>query len=291
MLIQVLISGLVVGCVYGLIALGYSLIYKASGLMTFAQGDILTLGAFMGYTFYGVLKIPFFISLILVVIIVFLLGLMIEKVIIRRLLSKHTMAIYIVLATIAVSYIIQNGSTVIWGTKMLYFPRIFKTIKTINILNTPIQTEAAFSIGVAIICMLGLHFFMKYTRFGTAMRASAMDAMAAKACGINPSLATGITWGIAAGIAALAGMLIGPIYGVFITLGATIGRKGFASAVMGGYGNMYGAMLGGIILGLVETMTATYISSSYKDLVAYGLLLAFLYVRPTGILNERAIAD
>ena len=118
-----------------------------------------------------------------------------------------------------------------------------------------------------------------------------MDAKAAQACGINTSLSTGISWGIAAGMAALAGILLGPIYGVFIMLGSTIGRKGFAGAIMGGYGNLIGAIVGGILLGITETFVAGYLSSAYKDMIAYALLLLFLFVKPTGIFNERAITE
>lgn len=290
MFIQIIVSGLVLGCVYGLIALGYSLIYKASGMLNFSQGDFLTLGAFLGYTFYGIFHIPFILTVGIVFVIMFGVGVLIQKGIISRLVSKGTLPIYIVLATIAVSYIIQNGSMLIWGTQALNFPRIF-SIRNIQILGVNIQTESFVAILVSFICMAILHFFMKYTKFGTSMRAVSMDSMAAKSLGINVSLSTGLTWGIASAVAALAGMLIGPLYGVYTTLGATIGRKGFSSAVMGGYGNMYGAMVGGVILGFVETFTAAYISSSYKDLVAYLLLITFLFIRPTGIFNERAIQD
>jgi len=290
MLIQVLVSGSVLGCVYGLIALGYSLIYKASGMMNFAQGDVLTLGAFLGYTFFSMLGFPFFLAFILTLIIAFAFGLGIERAVFRQLKAKNVLPIYIVLATIAVSYILQNACQAIWTTKMLSFPRIFP-IDSLKVFGVAIQTESIFCVAVSILCMAGLHFFMKHSRFGTAMRASAMDSKAAQACGINTSLATGVTWAIAAGLAAMAGMLLGPIYGVFITLGSTIGRKGFAGAVMGGYGNMYGAMVGGVLLGLIETLTSSYLSSTYKDLIAYGMLLLFLFVRPTGIFNEKAITE
>lgn len=290
MLIQVLVSGFVLGSVYGLIALGYSLIYKASGMMNFAQGDVLTLGAFLGYTFFSMLGFPFYIALVLTILIAFLFGFAMERVVFRQLKAKNVLPIYIVLATIAVSYILQNACQAIWTTKMLNFPRIF-SVESVSVFGVSIQSESIFCVVVSLVCMVGLHFFMKHTRFGTAMRAAAMDAKAAQACGINTSLATGVTWAIAAGMAALAGMLLGPIYGVFITLGSTIGRKGFAGAVMGGYGNMYGAMLGGVLLGLIETFTASYISSAYKDLIAYGLLLLFLFVKPTGIFNEKAITE
>lgn len=290
MFMQVLVSGLVIGCVYGLIALGYSLIYKASGMMSFTQGDLLTIGAFLGYTFYGMLNIPFVLSFLLVFICMFLFGFFMERTVISRLVNKKVLPIYTVLATIAISYILQNGAMFIWGSNMLTFPSIFK-IMSLKIFGVGVQPEAVVCIGVSLIAMVILHVFMKYTKFGTAMRASAMDPMAARACGVNVSLSTGMTWGIAAAMASLAGMLIGPVYGVFTTLGATIGRKGFSSAVMGGYGNMYGAIVGGIILGLLETFTTGYVSSAYKDLIAYIVLLIFLFVRPTGIFNERAIAE
>ena len=272
-----------------MIALGYSLIYKASGLMSFVQGDLLTLGAFLGITFYSYLKLPFAVSLIITIVISFFLGILIEWGIIRQLVGKRNLApIYIVLATIATSYIIQNSAQIIWGTSALHYPQIFKD-STIKIISREVQIEAVFSIVVAILMMAILHFFMKYTKLGTSMRAAAMDPLAARACGINVYLNTGLTWGLAAGLAALGGMLIGPIYGVFSMLGANIGRKGFASAVIGGYGNIYGAMVGGLLLGLLETFVAGYLSSMYKDMIAYLVLLIFLFVKPTGIFNETAI--
>lgn len=290
MLLQVLVSGFVIGCVYGLIALGYSTIYKASGLMNFAQGDVLTLGAFLGYTFYSLFGLPYWLALILTVLTAFVFGLFMERFVIRKLLSKNVLAIYVVLATIAVSYILQNMIQAIWSTKMLNYPQVFP-IPSVKVMGVSVQCESVFCIIMSVVCMAALQLFMKYTRFGTSMRASAMDPKAAQACGINTSLSTGVTWGIAAGMAALAGILLGPIYGVFIMLGNTIGKKGFASAIMGGYGNMYGAIVGGIILGVVETLTASYLSSTYKDMIAYALLLIFLFVKPTGIFNERAITE
>ena len=129
------------------------------------------------------------------------------------------------------------------------------------------------------VSMVVLHLFMNKTKLGTAMRASSMDSMAAESCGINVSLTTGITWGVSAMLAAMAGILIGPMYGVYSFLGANLGNKGFAGAIAGGYGNMYGAIVGG------------YVSSAYKNLIAYVALLLFLCIKPTGLFNERAIQD
>lgn len=289
-LIMVLVSGLVLGSIYGLIALGYSLIYKASGLMNFSQGDTLTLGVFLGYTFYGILGLPYWAAIILTAICAFVIGILMERFVIRKLQDRHVQAIYIVLATIAISYIMQNSVQTIWGTKMLNYKSVFG-ILGIKIFGVTLQPESLLCVGVALLCMLILHFFMKHTLFGVSMRAAAMDAKAAQACGINTSLTTAVTWAVSAALAALAGVLLGPIYGVYISLGASIGRKGFASAVMGGYGNMYGAMIGGLLLGVLEIAATTYISSVYKDMISYGLLLIFLFVKPTGIFNERAITE
>ena len=290
MFVQLLITGFVLGSIYGLIALGYSLIYKASGLMSFVQGDIMTLGAYLGLAFYSTLKLPFFLSVILTMIIAFGLGIGLEKGVIRKLLNKNVLPIYVVLATIAVSYIIQNGVQLAWGTVALHFPPIFNLL-SVKIFGVSVQPEALMCVAISLICMIALHLFMTKTMFGTSMRAAAMDAIAAEACGIDVSLTTGITWALSAVLAAIAGILIGPIYGVFSILGATIGRKGFSAAVIGGYGNMYGAMLGGIILGLAETFVTGYVSSTYRNLIAYIILIAFLFIKPTGIFNEKAIQE
>lgn len=290
-LLALIISGLMLGCIYGLIALGYSLIYKASGLLSFVQGDIMTLGAFLGLTFYSVLGLPFWLSLILTIILAFLFGVSFQKGAIQKLQDRNVLAIYIVLATIAVSYIVQNGAQLIWGTITLYFPSIFKK-PTVSIFGiTVVQKEVLLCVVLSTVIMFLLHFFMTKTKLGTAMRASSMDAGAAESCGIDVSLTTGLTWGLAAGLAAMAGMLVGPIYGVYSTLGATIGKKGFAGAVVGGYGNMYGAMIGGLLLGITEILVGGYISTQYKNLLAYIILIVFLFIKPTGIMNESAIQD
>jgi Branched-chain amino acid ABC-type transport system, permease components len=290
MFTQLLISGLVIGCIYGLIAVGYSLLYKASGMLSFAQGDLLTVGAFVGWTLFGRLKLPYAVAVAVVAIVMFIMGVIIERFVIRRLVDKKTLAIYIVLATIAISFILQNSSMVIWGTHMHSYPAVF-SVSAIRILGVNVQPSVLLVMAVSAVAMVGLHFFMNKTKFGTAMRAATMDPLAARSCGINVSFTTGMTWGIAAALAGIAGVIIGPMFGVFVMLGSTIGSKGFAGAVMGGYGNMYGAIVGGILLGLLETFIAGYVSSAYRDLIAFSILLTFLFVRPTGIFNESAIVD
>ena len=259
--------------------------------MSFVQGDMLTLGAFLGLTFYSILGLTYWLSLLLTMLCAFAFGMLLEKGVIRRLLNKKVMPIYVVLATIAISYILQNGSQLIWDTWTLNFPSVFKasTVKLFGLLA--VQPEVILCLILSMVSMVVLHLFMNKTKLGTAMRASSMDSMAAESCGINVSLTTGITWGVSAMLAAMAGILIGPMHGVYSSLGANLGNKGFAGAIAGGYGNMYGAIVGGILLGLLEILVSGYVSSAYKNLIAYVALLLFLCIKPTGLFNERAIQD
>jgi branched-chain amino acid transport system permease protein len=292
MFIRFLVGALMVGSIYGLIGLGYSLIYRASGLMNFAQGDLFMLGAFIGLTFYRYLKFPFAVSLILTMAVMFLVGFLLEKGVIRRLLKREgrMQDIFIVLVTIAVSIFMKNFAQLTWGSRRLEFPPIFGRA-TIKIAGINIQPESFLVVIVSLICMLLLHLFMTKTKFGTAMRSAAQDPLAARSCGIDVSLTTGVTWGISAGVAAVGGILYGPVYGVFMAMGTTIGMRGFSGAVVGGYGNMYGAIVGGLMLGFIETFAAGLISSDFKDFIAFAVLMIFLFIKPTGIFNERALKD
>lgn len=284
MFINLLIGSLMLGSIYGLIGLGYSIIYKASGLMNFAQGDLFMLGAFVGYTFYSLFHLPFFISFVLTFCVMFVLGFVIESCIIKKILLKSKTYL-VILATIALSIMIKNVSMLLWGSQRLNFPKIFN-IEEIKISGFNIQFEQIFLLIVSFICMIILHIFFKKTKIGTAMRAASMDPLAAKSCGINVELTTGITWGLASSIASIGGMLYGPVYGISIGIGATIGQRAFSSAVVGGYGNMYGAILGGFLIAFTETFAAGYISSELKDFISFIVLIIFLFFKPTGILND-----
>jgi branched-chain amino acid transport system permease protein len=275
------------------------MLYKASGMLSFAQGDLLTVGAFIGWSLFtgNVFRfmpgLPYPVAFIIVAVVMFFLGVVIERVIIRRLIEKKTQIIYVVLATIAISFILQNGAMLIWGTHMHNYPEIFP-VEFVRILGVNVRTPALLVVGVAAISMVGLHIFMNKTKYGTAMRAATMDPLAARSCGVNVSFTTSMTWGIAASLAGIAGVILGPMFGVFVILGASIGFKGFAGAVIGGYGNMYGAIIGGILFGLLETFVSGYLVNLLnlnRDVIAFSILLIFLFIRPTGLFNESAIHD
>lgn len=289
MFTRLFLAALMNGCVYGLIGLGFSLIYRASGLMTMTQGELLMLGAFVGLTFYATWGIPYLIILPATIVAMFLIGMVIERFAIRRVLKERAPPIFVVLTTIAVSIIFQNAAMLTWGSKLFFVPSVFgdRMIELGD--GSRISPEYLVVVVASILIMIGLHFFTTKSRFGTAMRSAAQDPLAASACGVNVTLTTGCTWGISAAVAGLTGVLIGPINGISNMMGGMIGMKGFSAAIIGGYGNMYGALCGGLLLGFVETFTAGYISSTYKDFIAFIVLFVFIAAKPTGLFNEKVI--
>lgn len=285
---RLLIGGLMIGAVYSVIGIGYSLIYKASGLMSMCQGDMLMFGAFLGLTFYKTLGLPFAVSFCLTAVLMFLLGMLIQRLLVVPLLKKASGFASVILCTLAVSYILQNSAMLGWGSRTFYFPSIFET-SSVEIFGIGVAPENIMVLVVAAVIMVVLHFFMTRTKFGTAMRAAALDEKAASAVGINVSVTKGAAWGLAAALAGSIGCLVGPVYGVYITMGTLIGQKGFASAVSGGYGNIYGAMLGGMFFGFVETFVSAYITTSYKDCISFGILILILAFMPTGIMKAKVL--
>lgn len=284
---QLLVGGIAVGCIYALIGLGYSLIYSASALMSFVQGEIFMLGAYVAYTIYVSLHIPFVLAVLLAIGIMFLFGIVLQRGMISPLLKRGAQQIHIVLATIGLSIFLKNFAMIVWGSDVKNFPSALGE-NPISIANISISPQQIAIVLVTIACMVGLHLFMSRTKLGTSLRAAAQDPMADGVVGINVPLTVGIAWALAAALSAVAGILLAPIYGVYPKMGAILSTKGFAAAVLGGYGNMYGAIIGGLIFGVVETMAAGYISSSFKDIISFGVLILVLFVMPHGILKVKA---
>lgn len=285
MIFDIIISALTLGTLYGSLGIGYSLIYKASGLVTFCQGEFMMLGAFIGLTLYRDCGVPFIPTILITACIVFVIGFLVERYLIAILVDRGSGLAYIMLCTIAVSYLFQNGAQLIWTTSAESFPPLF-SVASVRIGPFNIAPEVLLELAVSLIAMVGLHLFMTRTKYGTSMRAASMDVTAAGALGINVPITKGITWGISAAMAAIVGVVIGPINSVYATMAATIGLKGFSAAVAGGYGNMYGAVIGGMIFGLLEAFTAAYLSSVYRDLITFTVLAIFMLALPTGLFKE-----
>lgn len=287
---QLALGGLMVGAIYALLGMGYSLIYRASGLLTFAQGEYFMLGAFFTYTFSVLAGVPVILSLIGVTVVMAGLGILSERVLIGPLLKRGSGPIHIVLATIGLSIFLQNLAMMIWGSEGFYVPSVLGDMP-FQVAGVYVVPQNLAIVFVALGLMVALHFFMNRSRIGTALRAAAQDKMAAGTLGINVSMTIAITWAIAVGLAGIAGFLIAPIFGVNAHMGLLVGLKGFAAAVVGGYGSIYGAVLGGFVIGLVEAFSSGYIDSSLKDVIVFSVLLAVLMVRPQGLLPTPAMED
>ena len=288
--LQLLLGGLMVGSIYALLGMGYSLIYRASGLLTFAQGEYFMLGAFGIYTTMVLAGMPFLIAAPIVIAAMVGIGFASERLLIGPLLRRGSSPIHIVLATIGLSIFLQNVAMMIWGSEGFYVPSTLGDMP-FQVNDVYIVPQNIAIVGIMLAAMVALHIFMNRSRLGTTLGAAAQDKLAAAVLGINVSLAVGLTWGIAVGLAGIAGLLIAPIYGVNAHMGLLVGLKGFAAAVIGGYGSIYGAVLGGLLVGLVETFTSGYIDSTLKDVIVFAFLLAVLFFRPTGLLANDMLED
>jgi branched-chain amino acid transport system permease protein len=288
--LQLLLGGLMVGAIYGLLGMGYSLIYRASGLLTFAQGEYFMLGAFFTYSLFVSYGLPYILAAVCVVIIMASIGFGTERLLIGPLIRRGSGAIQIVLATIGLSIFLANTAMMTWGSEGFHVPSVFGDIP-FRFAGMYIVPQNLIIICIMLLVMLALHLFLNKSRTGTALRATAQDKLAAATLGINVPLMVGLTWGIAVGLAGIAGLLIAPIYGVNAHMGLLVGLKGFAAAVVGGYGSIYGAVLGGLLVGVVETMTSGYIDSKLKDVIVFAFLLSVLFVKPSGLLRNEMLED
>lgn len=278
------------GSIYGMVGLGNSIIFRASGIMNMAQSEFITLGALIGVTLYQTLGLSYWVSLVLTMLIMFLYGMMLQLGVISKFTKKGVEGVYMILITLGISKIMNGACELIFGANNIRFPSFF-SVTVINICGAYVTPEKITSLILAAVAMLLIHIFLTKTKTGIATRACASDSLAAEVCGIDVVRSNAIVWGLSASVGGMCGMMLGPIYAASITLGSSISTKGMASAVTGGFGNIYGTMVGGLILGMVESFVGGYVNSTMKDMVAYFLLFFILCVRPTGLFNEQAVRE
>ena len=296
MLLQQLIHGLTLGAVYALIALGYTMVYGILGLINFAHGEIYMIGAYLGIIFLGVLTSLGFTSqhFILSLLLMFLgtaifcgaYGFTLERVAYRPLRHAHRLAPLI--SAIGVSIFLQNYVMLTQGSADKVFPHLLPAGGIVLGGMVTLSSIQAQILSTSVVLMVALHLFVARTRLGKAMRATAQDGRMASLVGININGVISTTFIIGSVLAAAAGVMVAMYYGVVnFTIGYVAGIKAFTAAVLGGIGNIPGAMLGGFVLGLVESLGSSYISSEYKDLYSFLILILVLIFRPTGLLGER----
>ena len=283
--LQLVISGMAQGCIYGLIALGFVLIYKATETVSFAQGDLMMLGAFGGLAGMTMLGFPFWLSVLSAIGAMAVFGVLLERVVIRPILGQP--AFSIVMLTIGIGYVARGLITMLpgIGTETHVLPVPYKD-QIWNVGGLVLSAEQLVVIGVTTLLCAGLYAMFRYSKLGIAMQAASQNQLAAYYMGIPVKRLNGLVWGLAAAVAAVAGLLLAPITFVHANMGF-IGLKAFPAAVVGGFGSLPGAIVGGLIIGVVESLSGFYLPEGFKDIAAYIVVLVMLMVKPNGLFGEK----
>lgn len=282
--LQLFVSGAANGCVYGLIALGFVLIYKATEAVNFAQGDFMMLGAFitLGFNNAEYMDLPFWISCILAIGIMGLLGYLLDFVVLRRMFGQSQVAV--VILTIALGFVIRFIAGVIWGHE----PQSLESPMTgveVRFGGLVLGLDEIVVIAVTIVLTITLFLFFARTKLGVAMQASSQNQLAAYYMGIPVKRIHSMIWALSGIVATIAGILFASKSSIDPNAGL-LGIKAFAAAVIGGFGSLPGALLGGLIVGLIEPFSARYMPAGYSQIMPYLLLVLMLFIRPHGILSQ-----
>ncbi|MBR5128472.1 MAG: branched-chain amino acid ABC transporter permease [Firmicutes bacterium] len=279
-----LISGLSLGSIYALIALGYTMVYGIAKMLNFAHGDVIMVGAFTVIVSVMMLGFPIWVGLLLSVVICTVLGMTIERVAYKPLRKAEPLTVLI--TAIGVSYLLQNVALLIFGSTQKSFPKVFH-VSSVHFGDVSMSGESVVTLAVTIVIMVCLSLFINKTRAGKAMRAVSQDKEAAELMGISVNRTISLTFAIGSALAAVAGIFYGATYGFIGPFtGSMPGIKAFVAAVFGGIGSIPGAMVGGILLGVLESMSKAYISTELSDAIVFASLIVVLLVRPTGLFGK-----
>jgi branched-chain amino acid transport system permease protein len=285
-LLQLLVAGVSLGCVYALVALGFVLIYKATETVNFAQGDLMMLGAFFALTASTMMNWPYWATVLFAVAVMAVVGMLTERLVLRPVLGQP--AFTVVMITIGVGYVARGIVTMVpgWGTETYQIPTPFSDdVWRLGGVVLPVQQLMV--IGMTAALCAALYVFFRHAKLGVAMQATSQNQLAAYYMGIPVRRVNMMIWGLSAGVAAFAGILLAPVTFVHSNMGF-IGLKAFPAAVVGGFGSVPGAIVGGLIIGAVEALAGFYLPEGFKDVAAYVVVLVVLLVWPSGIFGETA---
>ena len=285
MLGQVIISGLAMGCIYALIALGYAYVWNTMAIVNFAAGEFLTFAAFVFVgTFTTTLHLPFWLAALLTAAVMALLGAAFSRLVFARLQRQR--ALVAIIATVGFGIFLKEMARIIYGPE----PRLYESPfgdGTLELLGLRLPTQQLVIMVIVVAVMVLQYLVLRYSTIGKVMRATAVDRDTAALMGIPVNRVLAGTFAFSSVLAALAGILLAPLFYVTTEMGTLVGLKGFVAMIIGGFGSVPGAILGGVLLGVIENVGAFTISSTYKDAIAFAVLLIFLLVRPEGLLPER----
>lgn len=282
-----LFTGLGLGSVYAIIALGYTMVYGIAKMLNFAHGDVIMIGAYVAFFAFGTYNMPSVVAVLLSVFVCTLLGVIIERLAYKPLRQASSLSVLI--TAIGVSYFLQNAALILWGADTKIFPPLFD-LGSIQLFGGKLQLSilTLVTIIACIVIMIGLTAFINKTKIGKSMRACSEDKDASQLMGINVDTTISITFAIGSGLAAIASVLLCSAYpAVSPTLGAMPGIKAFTAAVFGGIGSIPGAFVGGLLLGILETFAKAYISTQMSDAIVFLVLIIVLLIKPAGLLGKK----
>jgi branched-chain amino acid transport system permease protein len=281
--LQLLISGVSTGIVYGMIAMGMVLIFRAVGVMNFAQGDFLMLGGYLSYTFNRLFNMPIVISLVIAAVLMGIVGVIFQRISYWPLRKAQTRAI--IVSAMGASMALKEGARLSWGSIPVTTDRVISG--NYKIAGASIQYQYVAVIGISIILMALVYILLEKTFIGSVLQATAQDQYTSSLMGIPVVLSISLTFALSAIITGIGGGLLAPLFFLNSTMGATAGAKAFAAIVIGGFGNVQGAIVGGLIVGLVESFGGAYISTTYQLVIIYLVLVAVLMIKPQGIFSAK----
>jgi len=282
-LIQQIVNGVTIGIIYGIIALGYTMVYKALGLVNFSHVETIMIGAQLSYTFIFILNWPIPIVFLAIILAMLGYGYLVEKLLFTHFRNVSKLAFMLV--SLSLAGMIRNSGILIWGPEPKAIPAIFGT-GTMKIIEAtiPLRNIYIFLISVGILFFLQL-FFLK-TKFGLAMRIAAEDVETAALMGVNTQSTRTATFAVTSSLGGLAGLLIAPIFSVTLELGSALAMRVFMVAVIGGIGYLPGAVMAGLLIGLMDSMTAAFFSTGYRDLIVFATGIIVLAFLPLGLFRR-----
>ena len=282
---QSIASGVTVGCIYGLIGIGFCVIYNASGIVNFAQGAFVMLGGMVAYAGLKTYGLPLPLAGILAIALVSVFGVVLERVVVRPLWNRQSTMFVMILATLAAQIVIERLTLIVAGDQPRTLP-MFTDAPPLRLAGLAISFQFLWIVGCSALVIMLLAWFFASTKTGKAMRACSINAEAAALQGIPVSRMLALAFGLSAGLGALAGVLITPTQYTAFNVGVPYAISGFIAAIVGGFGRPLGALAGGIFLGVAQALAIVFLGSAFKNVTALSILLLFLFFRPTGLLGS-----
>ena len=281
---QAIASGIAIGCVYGLIGIGFCVIYNASGIVNFAQGAFVMLGGMIAYVGLSRYGLPLPIAALVSIALVSAIGVLMERLVVRPLWNRHSTMFVMILATLAAQIVIERLTQMTAGDQPRTLP-MFTDFPPVRVLGIALSYQFFWIVGCSILVIVGLSWFFASTKTGKAMRACSINAEAASLQGIPVSRMLALSFALSAGLGAFAGVLVTPTQYTAFNVGVPFAISGFIAAIVGGFGRPAGALIGGVLLGVGQSLAVVVLGAAFKNVAALSILLLFLFVRPTGVLG------